>query len=1140
MEDKHFLKLAPRYIDQEATPQEAQAIETALLKDHHKQKLMKLLKQENHWIDQAFSHATSDISSILIGVRSRNPHRKFYFPPVLAFCLQLLLLSAFGFLILQFSDNITPPSLDIIRSEGKLLANKQALTHEIPLPFHTSIDTIQDSQAHLQIGSINDLYINQNTRFKISTPTPEIYYNLELEKGEIWARFIDENDSFAFSFPSLKGIEIKGKKAELNLIAGKTACKNLLPRNFDTKKDTSVYLILRLIEGEASLSLHNKAQSLERGKAYIIQGKKKELIPLQDSDHLHYSKLRFESKGHFKQNWNWRSPKMLPLSLEILPYPLWKELLAKVNRFEKEQKLLKVDALGKEALGLFRENTLQTLTDFKTKVLQSLSTDLQDWVQERDALLLSPSLETFDTALRALLQNPQDHSTLSSQELKILLSCMDNLFVILEDWKAEELTSTALIKSQNFENLIKVFANHENEKSAALSKATLLLKVIQENETKLEKSKLAYEALQNLQQERLNSDQRDPDGSKRLEIQKQLETLQEKILQCQGLGSEIDFLRLELAPLETQLETLNSKISPLRQKYQEASDQWEEVKNTLATNRYSQKTFIELEKESIELTSSLATLQNNYKELLEHTQEKRHELNEKNALLQDITSKLLSTRLTLDEKDAEIIATLSAITSGKNRLELTELQIVQLQTQLALLPLEKREESLLPKEIHKLEQTTQTIEKELLQHENKWTRLLEEASKLNTQLEHYENTRRDNEKLQAKLLSELEELQAKLSTADSELNDLQNRYALNQNFSLFLLEEAEKLRQLKLQTHMYEQSLPSLKEEITTLTSKQEKVESKALPKRERLENLLSEFSLIEKYEEEKNELELSFNEIQATEKQILRAQKQLLGEQTLLFNLLEDIAHYTASLHQIVAFSRENFFLSLQPELENFYESYEEFTATSSSDENNQTYLLLDELTLLGQSIQNSLLKEKDLLQSRISQELSNINAQRFAFRLLKEFAQKAAEKENVLLQEKMKLLWESYARLFGPELFPPGKPAPTQETKESQTLWEILQNNATSSSSPKPQTSLEDLLKLQWNIFFYGTALVSQELKEDASNNGFRSKQILQRARYLAFLDADSSQLKELHEKWKQALNSFKNKKTIQPQLPTPEEQS
>lgn len=571
MEYRDFERLATRYSDGEATTAEVAEVEGLLLRDRRAQEDLERIDRESGWVGQAFARPVTDLSRIMIKVRARNPHRKPGFSPFVSLLIQFVLIAAMLMSMAELNSEFAPPRIVLVSSSGDVAFNRSSVLEGrsgISLGARRPIETGRDGYATVQIGAGDTVRAEPDSHFSILVPRPGFRHVVELKQGGVWATFLDAEAGFVLALSgdgAGSGMELSGRTAELDVVLGVDAVNRVFPRAApNVPAIGTIGALIRVVEGTASAALGNETVMLRPGDCFMVPAAGGGHVLIADPDAAHHRALRLTSTGEFKRSWDWMSPEKMPLSREVVTYPLWRALNAKATELS-----------AKRANAVSRDGAKE-LRDFQDRVRTNIL-QARDWISKNPDLdpsrreawrtsVLLPSPEWMERNAGKLIERlPRLHEPESNTDFvgpDLLVTIAAEVELLIGAWAAGEVAAAPMAQASDVTELYRRIEGMEAEMQQRKKSADRRLDTIARELVTLQ---TAIEAVDFTRAElgKVEADpRRDAEHKRRNEIIDELASLRLEIERLGRMGREEELAAIEVAPFLDRINALVQQLGP--------------------------------------------------------------------------------------------------------------------------------------------------------------------------------------------------------------------------------------------------------------------------------------------------------------------------------------------------------------------------------------------------------------------------------------------------------------------------------------------------------------------------------------------------------------------------------------------------
>lgn len=228
-----------KYIDGQLSHDETSRFENRALRDKATQHRLDQLRSQHDDMRALFDSPPHDLSRAAINVRDRNPHQPLAIPPVAALWLQAVGVAALVLLLHRVGAYLPPPEVRLDAIEGLVSIDDGRPASALPqgrLVVGQSVSTGEGGQAALAVDASNRVRLAGNSRVTLREPRPAVRQVLQLDSGEIWARFVSTGHAFCVM---AAGLEVRSDTAaEFGLATGGHA-QATLPDNLNAEQATA-------------------------------------------------------------------------------------------------------------------------------------------------------------------------------------------------------------------------------------------------------------------------------------------------------------------------------------------------------------------------------------------------------------------------------------------------------------------------------------------------------------------------------------------------------------------------------------------------------------------------------------------------------------------------------------------------------------------------------------------------------------------------------------------------------------------------------------------------------------------------------------------------------------------------------------
>lgn len=228
-----------RYLDGRLSDEETSRFERRVVQDRATQERLEQLRSQRDAIRELFDSPPFDLSRVAVNVRERNPHQPVAVPPTAALWVQVVGVAALLLLLHRVGAYLPPPDVRVQAIEGAVQVDDRLPAASLPgsrLVVGQSIATSPGAQALLMIDAASRARLAGNSRLTLREPRPDVRQVLQLDAGELWARFTSSGHRFAVTTGSESGLELIGDTAaEFSLAMGDHA-NAALPDNLHAEQ----------------------------------------------------------------------------------------------------------------------------------------------------------------------------------------------------------------------------------------------------------------------------------------------------------------------------------------------------------------------------------------------------------------------------------------------------------------------------------------------------------------------------------------------------------------------------------------------------------------------------------------------------------------------------------------------------------------------------------------------------------------------------------------------------------------------------------------------------------------------------------------------------------------------------------------
>ena len=769
MDLTEFTRVAPRYVDGEANAEERRAIERCLLTDTGAQREIDFFDREARWIDRAFARTPQDITGVVIRVRRRNPYRRLHVSPLVALVAQVALLIGMAGLVLKLSTDLAPPRFHIIDAVGEVSADQHPITVATgDVPLGRPVVTSALSQARFQIGASDSVLLNQGGTIRLLPPRDEVRHVVEIEEGEIWARFIDRQANFQIRFWGMDDLNLHGAHAELNVVFGISFVNALVPRGYQAEPQARALALVRVVEGDAQLHrAKGDPLTFRAGQVWLIS-EDGNVRMLEDPDAAHYPVLRLDRYRRFKQRWEWLNVDRFPLSREVVPYELWKPLVDIADRIA-ERRQLTLHRDGASELIDFRKHVRANLAMAESRHGKPDTAELERiraTLGERDP----KEIEVGVDRLHIDKDNARFLIALSG-ELNEILGAWEN-FEAYGDRDSIDRELLPLVLCRDISGALKVLANIESDAATRLERASGpsgAWEAVTRAGQFVDKAAQEYMAALGVLEANERSEFRDADGSKLAEIQKNTLRLKAEIDALQALAPELEFLRLALRPVDLRIEGLETELAPIRTQYDSAVAERSSLQQDLVSNTFDAAVLSAAEQGAAALAEHEKEIESARVALKSLIAAKGVELARRAAELETLGAGLVLARTQRQAIDDAVIAAAASISSFRTELASAQKLLDEENARYAALSTVEKTQPEARNRLERAQTRVALLEKELEASSSRLAVSMDQAIGKSDEIAGMEGRRGELEQLQIDARSKLAESETLLARHDTDL-----------------------------------------------------------------------------------------------------------------------------------------------------------------------------------------------------------------------------------------------------------------------------------------------------------------------------------------------------------------------------------
>lgn len=250
-----------RYVEGRLSDDESSKFENRVLKDKLAQRRLEEIRGQHEAIRSLFDSPPYDMSQVSVNARARNPHQPMALPPAVALWVQAVGVAALLLLLHRVGAYLPPPEVLLNTTEGAVSidgSHPPASLSGARVVVGQSVNTGEGGQALLTVDNSNRVRLAGDSKLTVAEPRPDTRQVLQLDAGEMWARFISTGNAFAVTTGGERPHELRGDSAaEFGLAIGKHA-QNALPDNLKPEQAAAFAAAFKQAEGglEATRAIH--------------------------------------------------------------------------------------------------------------------------------------------------------------------------------------------------------------------------------------------------------------------------------------------------------------------------------------------------------------------------------------------------------------------------------------------------------------------------------------------------------------------------------------------------------------------------------------------------------------------------------------------------------------------------------------------------------------------------------------------------------------------------------------------------------------------------------------------------------------------------------------------------------------------
>jgi hypothetical protein len=388
----------------------------------------------------------------------------------------------------------------------------------------------------------------------VREPREAVSHVLEVNKGEIWARFTAAGQRFAVVFDRASR-EITGTTTEFDLVCGERALA-FLPENY-TQGSGAPTAVLRVFRGSLFVRSGDKNEKVVRGQWAVCDATGGLVIGPQQGES--FQLLRIDQAERFKDQLHWLNTEEFPLRAEH-------------NVLELERQLRELA----QALLAYREK----------HVIRSAPAEIADFEKQVKA-----DIEAARARIAA--GNPRPESELPPYgPLRMtdeqLVAGESYILGAIASWRTRQtdwptLGSAAMTLLSRVQSLNDQMSEIDKQRTQALLR-------MQDMERLKEAIKTQNEEIETLKK----SPSFDPEGKIRAALDKQITDLKDITKKATEAKNKIELLRLKLAKLDDEIDKLKRARVPLQERLDKAKKSMEDIKAKQKANPYTEAKLADL------------------------------------------------------------------------------------------------------------------------------------------------------------------------------------------------------------------------------------------------------------------------------------------------------------------------------------------------------------------------------------------------------------------------------------------------------------------------------------------------------------------------------------------------------------------
>ncbi|MDC1142408.1 hypothetical protein OAU50_04905 [Planctomycetota bacterium] len=543
-----------RYIEGRLSTTDTARFEQKVLKDKVAQERINTLRSETDHIRDLFKASAFDLSRIAVNVRDRNPHRTLIIPPSVALWVQVAALVAIVLVLHSVGAYIAPPSVEVHGVTGEVRVDGDhalASLHDGKLVVGQSLTTGAGAQALVVLDDANSIRMAESTNIKLREPRKSTRQVVDISEGEIWGKFVGSGYAFSVGFEADEETRFEltsDQGAEFDLAVGEMA-QQVLPDNLPTDQNSSPAAVLRVFRGVVLTGqVDTKYQPVGRDQWIVFFNDGNSFTGRRGAEDFRL--LRFEAGNRYKDRLHWLNTKNYPL--------------------QGQNSLLGVDRKLRELAS--------ALEDYRTaEVVREGATEITKFREQIEKVIA-------DAESRVAAGNGRGRTLeLSSLSDTELIAAREQILGDISFWLKQASSGAYPTLGDAAKTMIHPI-NKDKERMTALDDrigdAAIRQAAIAEIDVVIEG---ITDAIANLKKDKLT----DADGTKRAELQVQIDAEDVKVLAGREADGRTEILKVRLNDYDEKIDNKRRQLPPLRIEESALQTEVSTLERAIADNRYT-------------------------------------------------------------------------------------------------------------------------------------------------------------------------------------------------------------------------------------------------------------------------------------------------------------------------------------------------------------------------------------------------------------------------------------------------------------------------------------------------------------------------------------------------------------------------